>query len=248
MPVRVAVQVGVLRACVWPCAVTLLLAGCVEFGDPVIPERQTPAVLAINVRTFDTGALVVDGTLSPGRDASGFVRVVQIPFIGVDGRSIEPDSVDERGVRRYQVTFPAAPDATAGPFDIVLPDVRGVGPLPAVRLYGLRRVGPDTLRLAAHSDIVLHVDTVAAAPLTPFRQWFIDVRSAGTSFRISADRAPPASLRIPSEFVAASGGGRADVSLIYFQTVQVRAASGMYVGNVVLDTRLNWVVLYEPAP
>jgi hypothetical protein len=226
------------------CAAALLLAGCLEFEDPLIPERESPAILVANVRVFDAGALLVDGTLSPGRDAAGFLRVVQVPFVTVNGHHAEPVDVDERGVRRYQSSFPGERDATSGPFDIAVPDVRGVGPIPPVRFHGLRRVGPDTLRLPAGSDIVLRVDTVGAAtPAALSRQWFLEVRSGGPSFRLSADAAPPAQLRIPTEFL--TPGPRADISLIYYQTVQQRDAAGTYISNVVLDTRMNWVVLFE---
>jgi hypothetical protein len=229
----------------------LLIAGCLEFGDPLIPERETPALLLAHVRVFDTRSLQVDGTLSPGREATGFLRVVQVPQIHVAELVIDPREVDERGVRVYHTVITVPHDRTGETFDVIAPDVRGAGPLPPVRMHGLRRTGADTLRLPAGADIVLRVDTVPAPslPAQRLRQWFIEVRSPGTSFRISSDGPPPPVLRIPAEFVAASTGGRADISLIYFQTADVRDAAATYRGNILLDVRLNWIAFFEaPAP
>lgn len=227
-------------------AATPLLTGCLEFADPTIPDREGPALLSINVRAFDTGTLQVDGSLLPGREQSGFLRVVQTPEVRVDDVVIEPGPAGERGVRPYFLVLPTTSGGTAGPWQVTLPDVRGVGPLPPLTVHGLRRVGSDTLRLAAGSDIVLRIDTIpwTGAPVQPFRQWFLDVRSGTQSFRLSGDGAPPPTLRIPAEFVAAASGGRADISLIYYQTSYLDPL-GMYRATVLMDVRMNWVAIFS---
>ncbi|CAN5857260.1 hypothetical protein BH23GEM9_BH23GEM9_36510 [soil metagenome] len=225
----------------------LLLGGCLEFGDPMIPDRDAPALLIANMRVFDVGRFQVDGTLTPGRETTGFLRVVQDPRIRAGDVVVEPDEVSSAGVRIYDSDFVIDRNGTAGPFVLVPPDIRGVGPLPVLRWHGLRRAGPDTLSLAPGADIVLRLDTIpeASMPAQRMRQWFVEVRGSGTTFRISADGAPLAALRIPAEWIATSAGDRADVSLIYFQSTQLRDAGNTYIANVVLDVRLNWVVFFE---
>jgi hypothetical protein len=224
----------------------VMLAGCVEFAEPVIPDRRAPAVLQANMRVFDAGLLQVDGSLSPGREETGFLRVVESPFIQVGPHTVEPRALGERGLRTYHETFAIPRGETAGPFEMIVPAVRGTGTLPPVRWWGLQRVGPDTLAIPHGADIVLRLDTVpeASVPATRFRQWFIDVRSGGASFRISADGTPPPVLRIPAEWVpAAAADGRVDVALVYLQSAQLRTPDNTYIASIVLDVRLNWVVL-----
>jgi hypothetical protein len=227
--------------------VALACAACLEFEDPVIPDRHTAAVLQANMRIFDTGTFQVDGTLSPGRESSGFLRVVQIPFIQSGPYVIAPKTLDERGVRRYQESFPVERGATEGPFELVPPDVRGAEQLPPVRWWGLRRIGSDTIIVPPGADIVLRLDTVPAPsqPANRGRQWFLDIRTGPTVFRISGDGPPPLTLRIPTEFAPGALGGRTDIGLIYFQSAQIRATDNSYIANIVLDTRLSWVVLFR---
>lgn len=226
----------------------LLLTACLDFQEPEIPDRAAPAVVQAAVRAFDAGLLQVDGSLQPGRDSTGFQRVVQSPFIQANNFLVLPSSLGERGQRNYSQTFATAPRMTGGPFRITLPDVRDAGTMPTVLWNGLLRVDPDTIVAARGGDIVLHMDTIAS-PSTPapFRQWFLDIRAGVRTFRISSDGLPPLTLRIPAEFIPPSGDPRAFISLIYFQTGQIRSSTQEYIGNVTLDVRLNWIVRFTGA-
>jgi hypothetical protein len=231
-------------------ACCLLLAGCVEVAEPEMPDPRSPAVLQANMRIFDAGAFQVDGSLSPGREESGFLRVVQVPYIQAAGFLVAPQTLSQQGVRTYQSGFAVARGATSGPFDLVVPDIRGTTTLPAVRWWGLQRVGSDTLVVHPGSDVVLRMDSVAAVsvPAHRWRQWFLEIRTGAQVFRVSADGAPPATLRIPSEWVPGRAGERSDLSLIYYQSTQLRAPDNTYIANIMLDTRMNWVVLFRSQP
>jgi hypothetical protein len=227
----------------------LLTGGCLDFSDPVIPDRRAPAVLQANMRIFDAGVFQVDGSLSPGREESGFLRLVQQPFMQSGPFLIEPRTLSDRGVRTYQSSFPVARGATEGPFELVVPDVRGTASIPPVRFWGLRRIGGDTVVVQRGADIVLRVDTVpeASVPATRFRQWFLEIQ-VGTSFRISGDGAPPAVMRIPAEWIPQTGVTQGTISLVYLQSAQLRSADNTYIANVALDTRLTWVVRFVDPP
>ena len=235
---------------VFRIAPLLLLAACLDFTEPVIPNRAAPAVLQVNMRAFDVGQFLVDGSLLPGRDTAGFQRVVQSPFILAGGFLVEPQTLGERGLRTYSTGFPIPPQATGGPFELIAPSVRDAGELPPVRMVGLRRLDPDTLVVRPGDDVLLHMDTVPvmSVPAQRSAQWFLDVRSGARIFRISSDGAPPSTLRIPSDFIPPSPDGRAFVSMIYFQSASVRSTAGDYIGNIVLDVRLNWVIVMRATP
>jgi hypothetical protein len=199
------------------------------------------------MRIFDAGVFQVDGSLTPGREETGFLRVVQVPFIQAGPFTVAPKELTRQGVRTYQEAFAVPRNATAGPFDLIAPDVRGTPTLTPVRWYGLQRVGSDTLTVAPGGDIVLRVDTIAAPsqPANRFRQWFLEVRTGAITYRISGDQPPPPVLRIPAEFAPGSLGGQSTVSLIYMQSAQLRTPDNSYIANVMLDTRLNWVVRFR---
>jgi hypothetical protein len=235
-----------LRRSVAMPAAAVLLAGCVELMEPTMPDPRSPAILQANMRIFDAGAFQVDGSLMPGREETGFLRVVQVPFIQAAGFAVEPRTLNQQGVRTYQSGFAVPRGATSGPFDLVVPDVRGTTPLPPVRWWGLQRVGSDTVRVQPGADVVLRMDTVpeASQPENRWRQWFLEIRTGTQVFRVSADAAPPSTLRIPAEWVPGQAGGRSDISLIYYQSAQLRAPDNTYIANILLDTRLNWVVLF----
>jgi hypothetical protein len=224
-----------------------LCAGCIDVAEPEIPDPRSPAILQANMRIFDTGVLQVDGSLSPGREETGFLRVVQVPFIQVGEFLAEPQTLSRQGVRTYNQNFTVPRGETAGPFELVPPDVRGTPTLPTVRWYGLQRVGSDTIVVAPGSDVVLRVDTVAAPsqPEHRFRQWFIEVRTGATVFRLSGDQPPPPVLRIPAEWVPGADGGTSEISLIYIQSTQLRTPDNSYIASITLDTRLHWVVLFR---
>ncbi|HUF49606.1 MAG TPA: hypothetical protein VMN60_02155 [Longimicrobiales bacterium] len=231
-------------------APAMLLAACLDFADPDIPNKASPAVLQVTMRVFDSGVFQVDGSLLPGRDSAGFQRVVQSPFILAAGILVEPRTLGERGQRSYSHAVVIPRNDTGGPFDMIAPDVRDAGTLPAVRMVGINRVGPDTLVVAPGQDVLLRMDTLPlmSVPSTRSQQWFLDIRSGTRVFRISSDGPPPATLRIPSDFIPPSPDGRAFVGMVYFQTVSVRSETGSYIGNIMLDVRLNWVIDFESAP
>jgi len=226
----------------------LACSACLDFTEPELPQRATATFATLTVRAFDTGSLQIDGSLQPGRDSTGFQRVVQSPFIQVNTIVLQPTSLGERGLRTYGATFPLERNATAGPYTIRLPDVRDLGTIPVVQWNGLLKVDGDTIRAVRGEDIVLRLDTLAL-PSTPapFRQWFLDIRSGNRVFRLSSDGLPPLTLRIPAAWVP-STDPRAFMSLIYFQTGQVRTPNGLYAANLTLDTRMNWVVVFSDAP
>jgi hypothetical protein len=225
----------------------LLCAGCIELTEPEIPDPRSPAILQANMRIFDAGMFQVDGSLSPGREETGFLRVVQVPYIQSGRFVVAPRTLSPQGVRTYNESFAVPRNATAGPFELIPPDVRGTPTLPPVRWWGLHRVGSDTLVVAPGRDVVLLVDPVpeASQPATRVRQWFLEIRTGATVFRISADHPPPPVLRIPAEFAPGRLGERADISLIYYQSAQLRAPDNSYIASILLDTRLNWVVLFR---
>jgi hypothetical protein len=227
----------------------LLLGGCLDFEDPTIPDRRSPAVLQASMRIFDAGIFQVDGSLSPGREESGFLRFVQMPFMQSGPYVIEPRTLSQQGVRTYQSAFQVPRNSTEGPFELILPDVRGTPPLPTVRWWGLRRVGGDTITVQRGSDIVLRIDTIpeASSPPNRFRQWFLEIQ-LGSSFRVSGDGAPPAVMRIPAEWVPQTGAPAGVISLVYLQSTQLRAADNSYIANVTLDTRLTWHVRFVTPP
>jgi hypothetical protein len=233
-----------------PLLCVLGATACIDFAEPQIPNRQTPAVVQANVRVFDTGTMQIDGSVSPGRDSLGFTRPVLGPFIGVNNVIAFPLSVNEQGVRSYNSQFPIARNDTRGPYDISLPEVADVGALPAVRWFGVQKLDPDTIRPLRGADIVLTMDTAAAQsnPANRFRQWFLDIRAGVRVFRLSGDGPLPLRLRIPSEFVPPATDDRAAISLIYFQSSQLVSPGGGYIASVVLDTRLNWTVVFLPPP
>ena len=226
------------------------LHACVEFAEPVIPDRRAPAVGFFNMRVFDNGVLQVDGSLSPGRDSVGFQRAVLSPFIRVNTFNVEPTAVTEQGQRTYGTVFPIPRATTIGPWELNGPEVAGVGQLPRVLWGGIRKLDPDTLRVVRGDDIVLNMDTAAvqAIPTTRFRQWFIDIRAGTQSFRLSGDGPVPLRLRIPAEFIPPSPNNLATISMLYLQTASVSAPTGLYVANVTLDARLTWIVVFRTTP
>jgi hypothetical protein len=236
---RVALVFGIAMAC----------ASCLDFADPLIPVASSTAQLSATMRVFDQGVFQVDGFLSPGTDSAGFQRTVESPFIQARGITVEPKTLGARGVRNYSTTVQLPPNSTGGPFQLTAPVVRDVGTLPDVLLYGLERVGGDTISVAPGADIELRFvpPLATTSPAAPFRQWFIEVRGAFNTFRISADGIPPTTLRIPRTFIP-SGATRADVFLAYLQTASVSSPTRQYSGNVVLDVRMDWVVLFRTTP
>jgi hypothetical protein len=235
------------RAAALLALLVLTPTACIELVEPEIPDPRSPAVLQANMRIFDSGVFQIDGSLNPGRESSGFLRVVQVPFIQSGQFLVAPRTLSPQGVRTYLEGFSVPRGATAGPFELVPPDVRGTQPLPTVRWYGLQRVGSDTIRVRPGEEVVLRIDTVAAQsqPANRFRQWFLEIRTGVTVFRLSGDQPPPHLIRLPPEWVPGLLGGRSDISLIYYQSAQLRATDNSYIANVLLDTRLSWVVLFR---
>jgi hypothetical protein len=227
--------------------VLVAATGCVELTEPNIPDRRAPAVLQANMRIFDAGIFQVDGSLAPGREDTGFLRIVQVPFIQAGQFVVEPRELTPAGTRLYHASFPVPRNSTDGPFELVVPDVRGVTPLAPVRWWGLRRIGPDTVVVRPGSDVAVRIDTVAApsVPQHRARQWFLEIVTGVTVFRISGDQMPPLTLRIPAEWIPGRAGGSSRISLIYLQTAQLRAPDSSYIANVKLDTRLNWIVHFR---
>jgi hypothetical protein len=231
-------------------AALVATTGCLEFADPTIPNRAAPAVLQANMRVFDQGVFQVDGSLQPGRDSAGFQRSVQSPFIHAAGHLIEPLSLGSGGRRSYMTAMTIPPRETLGPFELIAPVIRGVDELPTVVWHGLARLDPDTIVVRPGEDIVLRMDTADAMPqpANPNRQWFLDVSAGPASFRLSSNGVPPLTLRIPADWIPPPENGHALVSLVYLQSRQLRTPDGLYIGNILLDVRLRWVVRFETDP
>jgi hypothetical protein len=230
--------------------VALAPVACLDFEDPTIPDRRQPVRLNANLRLLPGGIFQIDGTLSPGREQTGVLRLVQVPEIHASEFVATPVERDVRGVHHYLTAFSIAPERAASAFEVLVPAVRGTSAIGPIVLHGLRRLDPDTLRLRAGDDIVLHMDTVAQ-PSPADRttaQWFAEIRGGSTVFRIIADGPPPPALRIPADWVAAPTGATVTISLIYYQTTQITTPDDTYVANVLLDTRLQWTVVYEGEP
>ena len=240
--VRSARSARCLARCV-PLAVISILAACIDFIEPDLPARGAPAVIEATLRLFDDSTLQVDARLAPGFDALGLGRVVTRPTLRILGREVVPDSVLRNGTHLYRTELDVA-GVVFGPVEFDAPVVRDVGPLPVVRWFPARRVGPDTIDIAAGEDLVITTALAAGQPEPPpaIRQWTVSLGAGEDRFTIGANGAPPDSIVIPARWVPDSPNGAIQVRLVYQQTADLHAPPGDYIGLLALDTRINWVV------
>lgn len=219
------------------------LVACADFVDPNIPEAGGPAVLSAIAVVSDRGTIDVRGVLNAGLDVIGVQRDVPDAGFGVNDTVIEPVAVERDGDHRYQSVW--AMDPVSEPIAVAFrgPPVPGiVASPPTASLRGIRREGPDTLRIAAGSDLLLRIqpEPGASTPTPTSQQWFLTIAAAAREFRLGGSGAPPDTILVPARFIPA--GDSLEVRLIYQQLAEAQAPPGDYIGVFTFDTRLFWTV------
>ncbi len=222
---------------------SLMLCACVDLAEPNIPSLGAPAIFNITLRQIPGTPFDVSGTLSAGREVSGVRRRVLTPLIVLG----QPFNVGEPNAQGIYVLSPkplSPPAGFVGPFDVQGPIIDGLAEPTQFRWYGIRRLDPDVVRPDSIGDVTLHIESDAgpAVPANRTRQWFLDLRGDFGSIRVSGDGAPPAVLRIPSQFIPPAPDKQVDISLIYFQSATVVPPPGNYISSVTLDVRVGWIL------
>ena len=231
----------------------MLVAGCIDFVEPELPERGAPAVAEISVLVSDSGDLAVSGAMTPGFASDGLRRVVTNGSVRAGTYSIPPVDTLGNGGLRYGSS--QVVDATFMRGDVLVraPAVSRTDGTPIVLWPGLARLDPDTIFLRADGSLVLRAATsgpivdLFMSPPPDTRQWFLTLSGNTGVFRLGSDGEPPDSLVIPPHWVPASDG-RVDARLIFQQSGIVRVAQ-TYLALISLDLRVHWTVLpAEPSP
>lgn len=223
----------------------VVLAGCIDFMEPDLPQAGAPAVIEATVAVIDNGGVEVSARLAPGLDASGFRRRVRHDALRVLGQIVGPDSVRRNGTRLYDAMWEAGPGAVTGAVDIETPVVDGTtAPPPAVHWFGVRRVGPDMIRLEPGAPLLLAVDARLGEPrpVPAIRQWILTVAGEveGNRFFLGAGGLPPDTIVVPRPWIPA--GDSLDVRLTFAQSAEVRLPPGDYIGHITLNARVSWTV------
>ncbi len=223
-----------------------LLLACIDFVEPNIPDAGGPAILSATAVISDRGTVDVGAMLDPGLDHLGVRR--QVPEAGLEAynATIEPDRVQRDGRRFYEAGFEFDPAVDIQTVVFLAPVVPGIAaPRPGAHLFGIRRLGPDTLRLVSGADLLLAVtaEPGTTTPAPDIRQWFLNLGSATDEVRLGGNGPPPDTMIIPTRFIPM--GDSLEVRLIYQQSVDVRGAPGDYIGLFVLDSRVFWTVRVE---
>jgi hypothetical protein len=223
--------------------VAAAFAACIDFVDPNIPDAGGPAVISATSVISERGTIDVRAVLNPGLDLAGIRRIVPDPGLAVNDTVIAPDRIQRDGDRIYQSLF--AFDVATGRVAVrfLAPPVPGIAaPPPTAHLVGIRRMGPDTLRIASGSDLLIRLarepGTSEPEPLS--RQWFLTLAADTAEFRLGGNGPPPDTILVPARFIPA--GDSLEVRLIYQQLAEAQAPPGDYVGVFTLDTRLFWTV------
>lgn len=224
-------------------AVVAAVAACADFVDPNIPEAGGPAVLSAVAVVSDRGTVDVRGIMNAGLDLIGVQRDVPDAGLGVNDTVIQPVAVERDGDHRYQSMW--AFDVASEPIAIELrgPPIPGIiAAPPTAMLRGIRREGPDTLRITAGSDLLIRLaaEPGASTPSPISQQWFLTIAAAAREFRLGGSGAPPDTILVPGRFLPA--GDSLEVRLIYQQLAEAQAPPGDYIGVFTLDARLFWTV------
>lgn len=221
-------------------------AGCWDFVEPDFPEAGAPAVLQVTAVIDESGKFSLDALLAPGLAIGGVQRRVERDTLDVYNLKLSPVSVRRNGSREYRFSGQVGiPNVLSVPFELSGPAVEGVtGPPPHVRWFPLRKADPDTISWVRDTDLLLRLQGPAgpSVPFPPIRQWFLEVRGASRSFRISSDSLPPNELRIPAEWVPESTGDTLNVFFSFYQAGQQQSPAKDYIGNIALTGLLRWFV------
>ena len=222
--------------------------GCIDFVEPNIPgisDRGSAALFEARIVVTDSGRVNTDARLTPGLDFEGFRRPVTAPQLEVIGRVLEPDSVRPDGTLRYIASWDVGPNTLLAPITLRAPEVEGVVAPLAIEWFGLRRAGPDSIRLLEGEDLLLPVAAVdgTSRPEPSIRQWFLTLSSGGHSLRLSADGVPPDPISVPPRWIPQ--GDTVHVRLIFTQSAILEESPGDYLGVVTADTWLSWSVLVD---
>ena len=224
--------------------------GCIDFVAPNIPgieDRGSAAQFDMRVVVTDSGRVNTDARLIPGLDFEGFRRPVTAPQLEVIDRVLEPDTVRPDGALRYIASWDSDPNTILRPITLRAPEVEGVAaPPPAIEWFGLRRAGPDSIRLLEGGDLLLPVVAVdgTSRPEPSIRQWFLTLSSGGRSFRLGSDGVPPDPISVPPRWIPE--GDTVQVRLIFTQSAVLQEPPGDYLGVVTTDSWLFWSVLIDP--
>lgn len=228
-----------------------LTAGCLDFVAPDLPDRGMPAILDARLLVSDDGTVQLAAYLVPGLDAAGYPRSVRADGLQVMDTTVVPDSVLEGGERSYAAEWRVPPAATSGPIELRAPALERVtASAPVVRWYGLQRAVPDSLALATGAELRLPVAAVPGVPSPPpqLRQWSLDLSADSNAFHLGANGVPPDTLVIPMQWIPGGDGDTIQATLVFLQSAVLRPEPGDYIGRIVLDTRLHWVVLRSGGP
>lgn len=238
-----------LRALTLPFALGtcgLAGSGCIDFVEPDIPELGAPATVQATLRLTDLGTAEVDVYLAPGLDSAGSQRSLTGTPLEALGRAHQADSIRRNGTRRYTKSWLTARDIVSEPILFRAPGIDRVAAAPpALEWVGVRRLGPDTLRLRPGEDLYLPIalGRGAGTPQPAIRQWFLRLSSASGAagaFGLSADGTPPDTIYVPARWIPRTN--ELDVRLIFNQSSILRTPPGDYIGVVNVDVRLFWTV------
>ena len=194
----------------------------------------------------DSGRVSTDARVAPGLDLEGFPRSVISPSLSVNGRELQPDSMRPDGTLRYIMSWDAGRDVVLMPITATAPQVDGVSASPpAIEWFGLRRAGPDLIRLERGAELLLPVVAVGGISRPPpsLRQWFLTLTSDDRSFRLSADGEPPNPIPVPPQWIPE--GDTVQVRLIFTQSATLMDPPGDYLGVVTTDTWLFWTLVLD---
>lgn len=224
--------------------VSLVCAACYDFVEPDFPEAGAPAVLQASVFADESGSISINALLVPGLGIGGFQRNVLRDTLDIYGVALAPKAVRKNGSREYNFSETRPRAALTRPFDVSAPRVEDVpGTPPSVEWFPIRRADPDTIVWKRGTDLILRVDTALgrSQPVPAIRQWFLTLTGTAVSFRISSDGLPPATIRIPPEFIPASTGS-IQVLLSLYQAGLLQSPTRDYLANLSFNFQIRWIV------
>lgn len=229
--------------------VALCAAGCIDFVEPDLPLRGAPAVIDATIRIFDTGRLEVSGTLAPGLDDGGLLRMLTRDLLHAAGFDVAVTDVAANGSRVYALERAVPQDIVAREIVIRAPAVEGVSAPPTAHWHTARRLDPDTMQIAIDEDLHLRVESTLGGfdPPVDIRQWFLTLDGGDDEFRLSANGPPPDTIIVPPRWLPAAPGGSIEARLTYFQSARIGDIDADYIALFTLDTRLRWVLIVDPS-